>query len=162
MRRNANWGKKGIMAIMLSFFLFTPLVKAEETDNVDVKPNEYKRQDIEVNTDYIQEEEPEYKEDITIPEELKNFSFKETNKLDPKEELKEIFTVTSDEPNTVVAQLKQLNLSFDSEPSRLGKEDTDSTDQQSLILPILYGVLILLGIAGLFFLIPRIAGQQKK
>ncbi|MBS4161331.1 type VII secretion protein EssA, partial [Klebsiella pneumoniae] len=65
-------------------------------------------------------------------------------------------------PNTVVAQLKQLNLSFDSEPSRLGKEDTDSTDQQSLILPILYGVLILLGIAGLFFLIPRIAGQQKK
>ncbi|MDI5790477.1 hypothetical protein PO124_24650 [Bacillus licheniformis] len=29
------------MAVMLSFFLFTPIAKAEETDKVDVKPNEY-------------------------------------------------------------------------------------------------------------------------
>lgn len=160
MRSSVKWGKKGIMAIMLSFFLFTPLVKAEETDNVDVKPNEYKKQNIEVNTDDLLEENPEYQEDISIPEELKHFSFKDVKKPDPKEELNQIFALASDEPNTVAAKLKQL--SFDSESSRLGKEDADSTDQQSIILPFLYGALILLGIAGIFFLIPRINGKQKK
>ncbi|RCK12662.1 type VII secretion protein EssA [Bacillus licheniformis] len=63
------------MAVMLSFFLFTPIAKAEETDKVDVKPNEYEKQDIKIETDYLQEEEAEYKEEISIPEELKEFSF---------------------------------------------------------------------------------------
>lgn len=53
MMRNAKWGKKGIMAVMLSFFLFTPIAKAEETDKVDVKPNEYEKQDIKIETDYL-------------------------------------------------------------------------------------------------------------
>ncbi|MGN9866422.1 type VII secretion protein EssA [Bacillus swezeyi] len=161
MMRNAKWGKKGIMAVMLSFFLFTPLVKAEETDEVDVKPNEYQKQDVKVNADYFQDG-AENKEDISIPEELKNFSFKEKKKADPKEELKEIFALKSDERNTVATKLKELNLSFAVEPSQHGQEEDDNPGKQSIFLPILYGVLILLGIAGLFFLIPRVSGQQKQ
>lgn len=83
MMLNAKWGKKGIMAVMLSFFLFTPIVKADETDKVDVKPNEYEKQDIKIETDYLQEEETEYKEEISIPEELKEFSFTDSKKKMP-------------------------------------------------------------------------------
>ncbi|MFN2744094.1 type VII secretion protein EssA [Bacillus sp. z60-18] len=161
--RNARWGKKGIMAVMLSFFLFTPLVKADETDEVDVKPNEYEKQDVKIETDYLQEDDAVYKEDIPIPEELKEFSFSDKKKDGPLEQLKGLSGSFTNKSNSVASKLKELNLSFSAEPS-LGKQEDDmAEDKQSIFLPILYGVLILLCIAGLFFLIPRVvSGQQKK
>ncbi|NVB34310.1 type VII secretion protein EssA [Bacillus haynesii] len=162
MMLNAKWGKKGIMAVMLSFFLFTPNVKAEETDKVDVKPNEYEKQDIKIETDYLQEEETEYKEEISIPEELKEFSFTDSKKEDAIEKLKSLSGSFTNESNSVASKLEQLDLSFSANPSLSGREDDSAESRQSIFLPILYGLLILLCIAGLFFLIPKVSGQQKK
>ncbi|MDA1476263.1 type VII secretion protein EssA [Bacillus changyiensis] len=147
------------MVIMLSFFLITTPAKAEKTDDVNVKPNEYQKQDVEVNTNYFQED-PEDEKNVSAPDELKDLSFDIKQTDDSKEKLKEI-SLSTNGSNSAVEKLKNLSFAGIEKASSKEEKDTPTKGQQTIFLPILYGVLILLGITILIFLIPRVTGQQK-
>lgn len=155
--------EKGIMLFMLSFFLFIPSAAAVTEENTDVKPNEYQQKDVEINTDYLHEESY-YEEKTALPEEQKDLTFELPSK-DPDAELKkELFTSSDiEDSNTIKVQTKQLGLTFDEKPAvKSAQSQTDETAKPSFLLPMIYTILILLGIAGIIFLIPRVTLQDNK
>ncbi len=163
MKRNRIM-EKGIMICMLSFSLFIPSAAAAETEeNTDVAPNQYKKKDIEIDTNYLHEDSY-YEEKTELPEEQKDITFDQPEDKDA-ELIKNLFTSTdAEESNTIAAQSKQLGITFAEKP--ITKTSSTETKEEeatsSLLLPILYVVLILLGIAGIVFLIPKVTAQENK
>ncbi|MDO3660627.1 type VII secretion protein EssA [Bacillus sp. C28GYM-DRY-1] len=149
---------------MLSFSLFIPSAAAAETEeNTDVAPNQYEKKDIEIDTNYLHED-AYYEEKVELPEEQKNFTFDQPEDKDA-ELIKNLFTSTNpEESNTIAAQSKQLGITFAEKPMK--KTSSPETEEghgtSSLLLPIIYVVLILLGIAGIVFLIPKVTAQENK
>ncbi len=156
--------EKGIMICMLSFSLFIPSATAAETEkNTDVAPNQYEKKDIEIDTNYLHED-TYYEEKTELPEEQKDITFDKPKDKDT-ELIKELFTSTDPEKsNTIKAQSKQLGITFAKKPITKASS-TETKEEQgtsSLLLPIIYVVLILLGIAGIVFLIPKVTAQENK
>ncbi len=152
------------MICMLSFSLFIPSAAAAETEeNTDVAPNQYEKKDIEIDTNYLHEDSY-YEEKTELPEEQKDITFDKPEDKDA-ELIKGLFTSTdAEESNTIAAQSKQLGITFAEKP--ITKTSSTETKEEeatsSLLLPILYVVLILLGIAGIVFLIPKVTAQENK
>lgn len=152
------------MMCMLSFSLFIPSAAAAETEeNTDVAPNQYEKKDIEIDTNYLHED-TYYEEKVELPEEQKNFTFDKPEDKDA-ELIKNLFTSTNpEESNTIAAQSKQLGITFAEKPMKKtsSPETEEGQGTSSLLLPIIYVVLILLGIAGIVFLIPKVTAQENK
>lgn len=163
MKRNRSM-EKGIMICMLSFSLFIPSAAAAETEeNTDVAPNQYEKKDIEIDTNYLHED-TYYEEKTELPEEQKDITFDKPEDKDA-ELIKDLFTSTdSEESNTIKAQSKQLGITFAEKPitKASSTETEEEQETSSLLLPIIYIVLILLGIAGIVFLIPKVTAQENK
>lgn len=152
------------MICMLSFSLFIPSAAAAETgENTDVAPNQYEKKDIEIDTNYLHED-TYYEEKTELPEEQKDITFDKPEDKDA-ELIKDLFTSTNpEESNTIAAQSKQLGITFAEKPmtKTSSTETEEGQETSSLLLPIIYVVLILLGIAGIVFLIPKVTAQENK
>lgn len=161
MKRNRSM-EKGIMICMLSFSLFIPSAAAAQTEeNTDVAPNQYEKKDIEIDTNYLHED-TYYEEKTELPEEQKDITFDKPKDKDA-ELIKDLFTSTNAE-DTIAAQSKQLGITFAEKPmtKTSSTETEDEQETSSLLLPMIYVVLILLGIAGIVFLIPKVTAQENK
>ncbi|AHA79111.1 Uncharacterized protein yueC [Bacillus subtilis PY79] len=156
--------EKGIMICMLSFSLFIPSAAAAQTEeNTDVAPNQYEKKDIEIDTNYLHED-TYYEEKTELPEEQKDITFDKPKDKDA-ELIKDLFTSTNaEDSNTIAAQSKQLGITFAEKPmtKTSSTETEDEQETSSLLLPMIYVVLILLGIAGIVFLIPKVTAQENK
>lgn len=162
MKRNRNL-EKGIMMCMLSFSLFIPSAAAAETEeNTDVAPNQYEKKDIEIDTNYLHEDSS-YEEKTELPEEQKDITFDKPKDRDA-ELIKDLFTSTDAEgSNSIAAQSKQLGITFAEKPiTKASSTEMKEKGSSSLLLPIIYIVLILIGIAGIVFLIPKVIVQENK
>ncbi|MGO1135640.1 type VII secretion protein EssA [Bacillus subtilis] len=147
---------------MLSFSLFIPSAAAAQTEeNTDVAPNQYEKKDIEIDTNYLHED-TYYEEKTELPEEQKDITFDKPKDKDA-ELIKDLFTSTNAE-DTIAAQSKQLGITFAEKPmtKTSSTETEDEQETSSLLLPMIYVVLILLGIAGIVFLIPKVTAQENK
>lgn len=143
-------------------FPFIPSAAAAQTEeNTDVAPNQYEKKDIEIDTNYLHED-TYYEEKTELPEEQKDITFDKPKDKDA-ELIKDLFTSTNAE-DTIAAQSKQLGITFAEKPmtKTSSTETEDEQETSSLLLPMIYVVLILLGIAGIVFLIPKVTAQENK
>ncbi|MBY8911224.1 type VII secretion protein EssA [Bacillus sp. YC2] len=152
--------EKGIMLFMLSFFLFIPAALAKTEENTDVKPNEYEKKDIEIRTNYLHDDA--YSEEKTaLPKEQRDITFEKPAENQDKKLISSLFTSSDIEPNTITAQSKKLGITF-SEPAMQHTSETEKEEEKtSFLLPVIYSVLILLGIAAIVYLIPKVTVQEK-
>lgn len=109
-------------------------------------------------------EDTYYEEKTELPEEQKDITFDKPEDKDA-ELIKDLFTSTNpEESNTIAAQSKQLGITFAEKPmtKTSSTETEEGQETSSLLLPIIYIVLILLGIASIVFLIPKVIAQENK
>lgn len=109
-------------------------------------------------------EDTYYEEKTELPEEQKDITFDKPKDKDA-ELIKDLFTSTNaEDSNTIAAQSKQLGITFAEKPitKTSSTETEDEQETSSLLLPMIYVVLILFGIAGIVFLIPKVTAQENK
>ncbi|WP_082197894.1 type VII secretion protein EssA [Bacillus sp. JFL15] len=153
--------EKGVLLLALSFFLFLPQAAAANEDNTDVKPNEYEKKDIEIRTDYLHDDA--YSEEKTaLPKEQKDITFDQPAENPDEKLISNLFTSSETEPNTIKAQSKKLGITFAEPAVRHTSADMETDEKKtSFLLPVIYAVLILLGIAAMIYLIPKVTAQEK-
>ena len=153
--------EKGLLLFALSFFLFLPQAAAANEENTDVKPNEYEKKDIEIRTDYLHDDA--YSEEKTaLPKEQKDITFDQPAENPDDKLISNLFTSSDTEPNTIKAQSKKLGSTFAEPAVRRTSADMEKKEKKtSFLLPVIYAVLILLGIAAMIYLIPKVTAQEK-
>lgn len=145
----------GTKLMLLPFLLSFPLYTKAENEDVNVEPNEYQEKDIKLNTDYLHENSL-YEQRETLSEEQLMLKF-DGEKLNENTMLADhLFNESDKGTNTITAKSEQFDITFERKLKASEQETiAQRPSNQSILITSLFVGAILLGIAVLFFLIPK-------
>jgi type VII secretion protein EssA len=151
-----NFIKWGTMFTLLPFLLLLPVFAEAETEDVNVKPNEYQEKNVKINTDYLHEDSF-YQQRDQLSEDQLLLKFEGEKTYQSTLLANELFKDSNQEKNTIQAKSEQLNITFDQKQKADVQETLAQNDgNQSILIIGLFTGLIVAGVGALFFLIPKI------
>ncbi|OLP63475.1 hypothetical protein BACPU_31290 [Bacillus pumilus] len=158
-----NLWAKGVALCVMSLFLLMPtaLVATGEETDTDVKPNEYKEKELNINSSILRDE-TKYEQSKKTSKVKTDIHFAEPPKAAGGQLSPHLFSdLKENSPKTPARMMKEMNISFDDSAVSAPSVD-DQERQNSAMLPMLFGFLIVVGIVVMIILIPKVSVKPEK
>ncbi|MFS0655558.1 type VII secretion protein EssA [Bacillus sp. 179-C3.3 HS] len=153
---------KGMALCVISLTLLMPTVAAtgEDTDT-NIKPNEYKQKELNINSGILRDQ-TKYEQSKTTPNVKKDIQFTEPPKPSGGQLSPDLFSdLKENPPKTPARMMEEMDISFSDSAASAPSVD-DQEKQNSAMLPMIFGFLIVIGIIIMIVLILKVSVKVEK
>ncbi|MBM7703049.1 type VII secretion protein EssA [Bacillus iocasae] len=145
--------------MVLLFLSMENMVLATNDEIDQLKPNEYKKNEIELNPRALQQENQSTE---NVPEEFQNLTFKQQRKKEEDEWQEYLFTEVGQKKSTLSSQVEELKL-FSSPPSSISQTiDEPALQKNAQLKWVLIGLIGIAVILLFGLLLPRMIEASRK
>ncbi|MFC0045227.1 type VII secretion protein EssA [Metabacillus iocasae] len=158
MKRRNLIGRAFLLMVLL-FLSMENMVLATNDEIDQLKPNEYKKNEIELNPRALQQENQSTE---NVPEEFQNLTFKQQRKKEEDEWQEYLFTEVGQKKSTLSSQVEELKL-FSSPPSSISQTiDEPALQKNAQLKWVLIGLIGIAVILLFGLLLPRMIEASRK